>query len=1620
MEKPDLPIYPMNDFDNETDEIKELTYPDYEPWKDHTHLPKDKAAAEREKLNNSSFSNKGYFEAPHVANEYYSSRNLIQATIFSSTTNCNNILKELSQHLTNAYKTRNEEINKIKYESNNFKIPPRVTLTALKKESWLRELSNPNIPLLKLSNKLPHGIRNKILVDSLCSKNVPLPRAIWFTKCSLYSELLVLRKKLQSKHQAANSPLPNSIVLPSLASLEAQWLQEWTQQVVDYIYKFSKDLGTVHAPEKKQQYSAKLNYLLNYTQTLYIECLLDRTFFLSAILKFLREGLPLEPHIISQFLAVSRADGDDASLDTSLPVEININYGQTLVALTLIKIFWNDIIKHDYLCKELSELFLLNYFFIEKIPIFSAKSSSSSSATRQNDKTSTIPSSQSSLPQKLKQSILLLISDSVNYLFRLNTNVFIIPNYWMLINEVLYRILLEDHTNMISSAEHEELHKQLQLVKYRNESLMLNMKHLYQTPQAEMAPPSSTDRVTNRRSSFLNVPVSSQSAPSPSPAATAQEVMERSDHTYINRSSDDILKIIIQLDKLALSDDLATLLRPKVKDVHSWKINLKLVIFWCITNARDTSPSSEGILTVCNFLKRKVLQNSFAKNVNNLKAEFENEILEIIYDFVGADNEEINNYNLYVLINELYQLKVITISAYLRKLIASGIFYVTPGNDDKIYSLQVDAHLAILKNLPVLNNKQCDNILQKWTPEGFDFKEKFETGKQILQYELIDKLVNNGFDENFETNLSYIKGLNVGLKFLLVNWFTTAVKLKITASPKLIHINPNIITNFYRFYSICDNLTVFFKVFVKFILKNEGKNIIFYLDSLYLVAKLIIRHSKLVKFIAGINYESATTAYDLFKLIIINYKDLLSREYDYFRFADVWQFIDRIMEKTNPPPSSNNESASTGINKLLFSKETVDSPLKIGNQENKNEKYTYELFKSDLETLVESPVKIMDLEELKDSFNGLETLNFTSESFKDPKKVKENLNVLFNFLLTNSLSEEQETNVIKILINCKRILLLEDVSAFSNHFSTLVSELVKLSDFASLTTFFKKLIYYEVFLIHELINIFQRGGADSEYQDITTKITYEVLFGADGEELSHLSKNQILMLNLLRYYHNKRYGASAFSFALKGLRINPIEKTYVFENYQGQLLLLMRQILILQTKYAIDEFSRYLSLDNSIFICNQLLLNGNDPIESKGDILKLIEKTNEFNLPIVQCLLKSITTKELKHSLGEQLMVDLEEMVSTILDNLKFHFVYYNSFFGELFNYLNWNYKVKIFNILESIFLRDTSFTYFTEESTPAMSNEVVVLNRPSTSMNLLPVLKDYFKKFSVSSVDSVPSTYKFFQELSRFLLKLVHAVNSDFAVENNNRNLYDSISIFLRILIIHKMSLTAIIIRHDGEQFTFIKNLISLLNSRFLSNDNDKLKILLYDLLLLLKSSLTISLTSNTESELGDGVSPAIPNNSLSPGDDLIKMNVDGGGANDTDLNANSNSEYSKGPASGLSLVSSMFNLPEPNSTNPFTNYIDDSKIDCAIMLDKQELSLDSDVHCVNDSNLLLVPARRDSVSFTAAFGILGGANVQQPSGNEFSLKSYQLLEDTGAALNDGCINLLLFDAYTTRENPP
>jgi len=128
------------------------------------------------------------------------------------------------------------------------------------------------------------------------------------------------------------------------------------------------------------------------------------------------------------------------------------------------------------------------------------------------------------------------------------------------------------------------------------------------------------------------------------------------------------------------------------------------------------------------------------------------------------------------------------------------------------------------------------------------------------------------------------------------------------------------------------------------------------------------------------------------------------------------------------------------------------------------------------------------------------------------------------------------------------------------------------------------------------------------------------------------------------------------------------------------------------------------------------------------------------------------------------------------------------------------------------------------------------------------------------------------------------------------------------------------------------------------------------------------------------------------------------------------------------VSLIQVLFDLPEPNASNPFKEFIDDKLVKCSIMLEEEELKYGGDYHIFNNTGLYLKSTKNESVSlppFVTGLNKTAGdydsssaRMIKQP----FKMKSFEILEDVNNnknSVNDGCINLRLFDAYTTKENP-
>ncbi|OBT64473.1 hypothetical protein VE03_05330 [Pseudogymnoascus sp. 23342-1-I1] len=153
----------------------------------------------------------------------------------------------------------------------SFKPPPRVTLTDTKRETWLRDLANPLIPLRRLSRTIPHGIKNKVLLEQCTRKNVPTERAVWLAKCVGANEIRASKRK----------GVPGALAMGG----ESKWIRDWTVCVEQFVD------GVVTAGGDKD-WKSKVLYSIRLSAHLYSEQLLDTEHYLDWLLSSL-ESTPL-------------------------------------------------------------------------------------------------------------------------------------------------------------------------------------------------------------------------------------------------------------------------------------------------------------------------------------------------------------------------------------------------------------------------------------------------------------------------------------------------------------------------------------------------------------------------------------------------------------------------------------------------------------------------------------------------------------------------------------------------------------------------------------------------------------------------------------------------------------------------------------------------------------------------------------------------------------------------------------------------------------------------------------------------------------------------------------------------------------------------------------------------------------------------------------------------------------------------------------------------------------------------------------------------------------------------------------------------------------------------------
>lgn len=203
----------------------------------------------------------GYFDKPPGPSQNES--NSARQSIWPNLSQKNNIALQTLSHMFTQVLDKRQGLAKCTAPS-TFKPPPRVTVTDTKREAWLKDLANTNIPLRRQSRTIPHGIRGKLLMEQCLAKSIPLQRAVWLAKCVGANELRSFRRKGVSGSAAAQG--------------ETKWVRDWTIQVEQFLESIADACG-------QENWRAKIDYAIKLVSAFYSEGLLDRDEYLDWLVR---------------------------------------------------------------------------------------------------------------------------------------------------------------------------------------------------------------------------------------------------------------------------------------------------------------------------------------------------------------------------------------------------------------------------------------------------------------------------------------------------------------------------------------------------------------------------------------------------------------------------------------------------------------------------------------------------------------------------------------------------------------------------------------------------------------------------------------------------------------------------------------------------------------------------------------------------------------------------------------------------------------------------------------------------------------------------------------------------------------------------------------------------------------------------------------------------------------------------------------------------------------------------------------------------------------------------------------------------------------------------------------
>lgn len=224
---------------------------DFSPWTGRDH-PED--------VMNEAVVKAGYYDKGTGTNQNESSS--AKPSIWPNLSQKNNTGLQMVAYLFTQVLEKRQLLGKCT-AAPTFKPPPRVTVTDTKREAWLRDLANTEVPLRKQSRTIPHGVRGKGLMDQCLAKQIPPQRAVWLAKCVGANELRAYRRK--------------GVSGPAAASGEIKWVREWTVQIEQFLEGVIATCG-------QSDWQRRMNYAVKLATSFFAEKLMDIDHYLDWII----------------------------------------------------------------------------------------------------------------------------------------------------------------------------------------------------------------------------------------------------------------------------------------------------------------------------------------------------------------------------------------------------------------------------------------------------------------------------------------------------------------------------------------------------------------------------------------------------------------------------------------------------------------------------------------------------------------------------------------------------------------------------------------------------------------------------------------------------------------------------------------------------------------------------------------------------------------------------------------------------------------------------------------------------------------------------------------------------------------------------------------------------------------------------------------------------------------------------------------------------------------------------------------------------------------------------------------------------------------------------------------